>query len=832
MILPPYTMDISFEKESMESMKNKNQTISVFTINDTIAMILLILILYACKAYNYLLFHSISEMISVLVAFGIFVVIWVTRRRIDDDGFMAIFGAGYLNIGIIDLLHTFTFKGMGIAADGTNIPTQLWIGARYLESVIFLTALVLMKRKLKLTTITIMLTFLSLGFILVVLKTPWFPDCFIEDKGLTDFKIWSEYTICFIFISALLFLLFKVKKIDRNIKALLTLSVVTAILQEFVFTLYTTPYDFFNESGHYLKIISFGFLFKAFFITNIQEPSKLLYNNLREREAHYRSLMELSPYAIFILKKGLIADINSAALKILGAETNDKIINKNLLNFIHIDSYKEVETRINAQFTNFLKSDSFEAKIVNLDGKLLYGEIGLTPISDNENNSSQVILRDITEQKKVLEERQKTINFLRIVNNSKTTNELLRDVITYFHKDSNCDAVGIRLNDRDDFPYFETRGFSEEFVISEGRIGKRNDKGEIVRDSDGKPALECMCGNILSGHFDSVKPYYTEFGSFWTNSTSQLFRSVTTDEIPKYTRENCTDSGYESVALIPLKVGTKRIGLLQLNSKCTNTFTFEEIESWERLCGHFAIALAKFQSDDQIKQHAEKLAQTIKELETFSYSLSHDLRAPLHIINGFADILLQDYGDKQDENSRMYLQRIKNAGERMNCLINDILKLSKVTRQEMTINTVDLTSMSRLLIEELRCTEPSRNVEVQIHNALEIKGDGSLLQLALSNLISNAWKYTSKNEVSRIEIGKTKIGNKNAFFISDNGAGFNIDNSENLFIPFRRLHSDSEFPGTGVGLAIVERVIKRHNGSVWADSAVGKGATFFFTIDS
>jgi hypothetical protein len=227
---------------------------------------------------------------------------------------------------------------------------------------------------------------------------------------------------------------------------------------------------------------------------------------------------------------------------------------------------------------------------------------------------------------------------------------------------------------------------------------------------------------------------------------------------------------------------------------------------------------------------ARELAEANRELESFSYSVSHDLRAPLRTIIGFSSALLEDYTETIDSVGQNYLRRIAGGAQKMDVLIQDMLSLSRISRQELEPENVDLSAIAGSIVEELRRDEPQRRVDIVIQPQMPARGDPRMLHLAMSNLVRNAWKYTSKNPEARIEIGSRRQGEDEVFFVRDNGAGFESQYAEDLFSPFKRLHTDSEFPGTGIGLAIVERVIRKHGGRVWAEGQVGKGARFFFTL--
>jgi len=232
-----------------------------------------------------------------------------------------------------------------------------------------------------------------------------------------------------------------------------------------------------------------------------------------------------------------------------------------------------------------------------------------------------------------------------------------------------------------------------------------------------------------------------------------------------------------------------------------------------------------------LHERTDRLNDTIAELESFSYSVSHDLRTPLRGIDGFSQLLLEEYGGELDERAVKYLERICSASQRMGTLIDDMLTLSRITRGVMRREEVDLSEMAGGVVRQLRNTEPGREVEFIIEDGMRVKGgDPGLVKSMLINLISNAWKFTGRVENAKIEFGVDKSGAERVFFIRDNGAGFDMAYGDKLFGPFQRLHLNSEFEGTGIGLAIVDRIVRRHGGSVWGEGEVGKGATFYFTL--
>jgi two-component system, sensor histidine kinase and response regulator len=242
-------------------------------------------------------------------------------------------------------------------------------------------------------------------------------------------------------------------------------------------------------------------------------------------------------------------------------------------------------------------------------------------------------------------------------------------------------------------------------------------------------------------------------------------------------------------------------------------------------------------SEQEARELAEELSELVRdlehknrELESFSYAVSHDLRAPIRRIEGFSRAVQDSYADRLDEAGRHYLERVREASQQMSQLIDDVLYLARVTRAEMREQEVDLSGLVTLLLDRMREAEPARAVETKVRPGVTVLADGQLLRIAMENLLQNAWKFTGQTPLARIEFGVTNVAGEPTYFVRDNGAGFDMAYADRLFGPFQRLHLQSEFPGTGIGLATVQRIIHRHGGRVWAEAQPGQGATFHFTL--
>jgi signal transduction histidine kinase len=488
-----------------------------------IAAVLIAAGLYASSLYSYLLFHSLVELFSILTAFVIFVLAWHSRS-IQDNQYLLFIGIAWLFVGAIELLHTLAYKGLGIFSGYTaDLPTQLWIAFRYLAAVSFLVAPYFIARKADVRKIFTAYLVISAVLVLAIFSGR-FPSCFIEGAGLTPFKIYSEYAIIFIFLAALGLLLRERNSFDRGVLRLMIGAILASVASELSFTQYVSVYGPANMIGHFFLLASMVFIYRAVVVTGIEEPSRLLFRNLKLSE--------------------------------------EKI------------------TRLNAE---------------------------------------------------------------------------------------------LRLN-------------------------------------------------------------------------------------------------------------------------------------------------------------VARLEEANKELEAFSYSVSHDLRAPLRTIDGFGGILLEDYSGTLDDKAKGYLGSIRAASQRMARLIDALLNLSRLGRSELQKAGVDLSAMARSIAEGLKKTQPERDVEFVVADGLKAEGDERLLRVLMDNLLGNAWKFTGRHGRGRIEFGAVRTDGKPAYFVKDDGAGFDTAYADKLFVPFQRLHSAGEFPGTGIGLATVQRIVHRHGGRIWAEGEVGKGATFYFTL--
>lgn len=313
-------------------------------------------------------------------------------------------------------------------------------------------------------------------------------------------------------------------------------------------------------------------------------------------------------------------------------------------------------------------------------------------------------------------------------------------------------------------------------------------------------------------------------------------------------RDEALRRGFRSSAAFPIREAGVVVGAMNVYAAETQFFTPDIIGLMLELAADISFSLDTFagnarreraeaelkelnlELERRVQERTRQLELANKELEAFSYSVSHDLRAPLRSIDGFSQILLKTHHDQMDETGRDYLQRVRRASQRMGHLIDDLLKLAQVARSTIRREAVDLSGLVEQVVDELHRANPERRVRFVSQPGLSVQADAGLLRIAMDNLLGNAWKYTGKKAEAEIEFGKRGVEGKDIFFVRDNGEGFNMDYVHKLFGTFQRLHGTDEFEGTGIGLATVQRIVHRHNGKVWAEGKEGHGATFYFTL--
>uniref|UniRef100_A0A831XN19 histidine kinase n=1 Tax=Geobacter metallireducens TaxID=28232 RepID=A0A831XN19_GEOME len=495
-------------------------------------------------------------------------------------------------------------------------------------------------------------------------------------------------------------------------------------------------------------------------------------DHLTESEERYRLLVDSSPDAILIHAAGRYVFANPAALKLYGAAHPDQLVGRPITDFVHPDSHQAVAERLRLLYNERRPVPLAEQRLIRLDGTVVDVDVISIPFTYLGEPAVQVVLRDISQRKL-----------------AEATIARARDFYVKLFDEFplpvwRADASGYCNYHNRTWLSLTGRTFDEE--AGTGWV-------EALHPDD-----RARCLTLWQEAFTARRPLIVEY------------------------RLRRHDGSYRTILDCSTPYDDLDGEFAGFIGAC--------VDITDRKNAEEEVRRLNAELEERVRERTVLLETANRELESFSYSVSHDLRAPLRHIDGFSAMLLEDCGDSLPETAVSYLERIKTASRRMGQLIDDLLDLSRVSRSAMRRESVDLSRMARELAREYEEANPARRVTFEIADGVVAVGDPTLLRVALHNLLDNAWKYSGKKDSARIRFGETVVDGERAIFVSDDGAGFDMRYVNKLFGPFQRLHSADEFEGTGIGLATVQRIAQRHGGRAWAEGEEGKGATFYLAI--
>jgi PAS domain S-box-containing protein len=785
-----------------------------------VALLFIATVLHLSSLYSYLLFHSLIEVVTVSIAFMLFIITWNARGYLENN-YLRILGIGYAFIALIDLTHTLAYKGINVFKDyGVNLSAQLWITARYLQAITLCAAPFFIKRRLYDPVVVTAYTVAVMFFLFMVFSGN-FPDCFIEEKGLTSFKVNSEYLIT-AFLFASMYLLYRKREhFNQRVFHLTISSIIFTALSEISFITYVSMYGFANMLGHYFKLAAFYLIYRAILVTGIREPFELIFrelneakdklqnirNNLEEEvrerteelqqelaehrrteerliKSEERLRVTLETVQIGIFDWDVESDIWEASPEcytILGYEPQTGPGNyTKWLQQVHPDDRQYLESKITAIYNREPSAKQspvyeHETRLRHASGEYRWEYIKGFGITFNEKGDVTRILgimMDINERKtteiKLVGER----SLLRCIIDS------VSDLI--FFKDRNGAYQGCNKA-------------SEEFIgmPESEQIGKTD-----FDFFDHKMAEEVQKAdrNVI----EKGEPLYVEE---WITTRDGKLQLMDTCKSPYYDPDG------------------EALGIVGISRDITDRKKAEE-----------EIRTLNLELEQRVKDRTAELESSNKELESFVYSISHDLRAPLRHIDGFMELMKKNGVTSLNEKGWQHMDRVSASAQKMGHLIDDLLSFSRIGRQEMTLKEIDLGLIVRKIIKKLNPETAGREIQWIIGDFPSVRGDRILLEIVMMNLLSNAIKFTREKEQAIIEAGSEPSEGETVIFVRDNGVGFEQEYADNLFGVFQRLHSADEFEGTGAGLAMVQRIIHRHGGRVWAEGEVDKGAVFYFSL--
>ncbi len=596
--------------------------------------------LYLTSLYSYLLFHSLAEIFSIIIACGIFMIAWNSRRFLDNH-YLLFIGIAYLFVGGLDLVHTLAYKGMGVFSGyNANLPTQLWIAARYLQSISLLLAPLWIGRKLKINSM--LLAYGVVVALLLLAIFPWqiFPDCFMEGRGLTPFKKISEYIISLILMTAIILLIQRRKEFDDIVFQLLNWSILTTIAAELAFTFYVSVYGLSNLVGHLFKVVSFYLIYKALIETGLVRPYDLLFRNLKKSEEALRFSESKfskafrsspSPVTISSLAEGRYIEVNDSFLQLMGY-SREEVIGHTTLD---LNIWNQPEDR--AKMREILQEQrairDLECAFRTKSGEVRIALLAAEIIEVNGEPHILVVTNDITERKKMEEDLRRTRDELEIrvrqrtaelaeinealqmkiverkeiENRIRATNDLLNlfpkkssrkeyldAVIDLLRSRSQCRCVGIRiLLKKGQIPYESYVGFSQEFWESENWLSINND--------------HCVCIRIISGNPEPQDaPFMTPAGSFRCDNMDQFMATLSAEDRLRF-RCICPQNGFRSAAVIPLRFGKKVLGAIHLADAREGNISLRSVEFIESMSSLIGEAVHRFNLEDDLRESENRL---------------------------------------------------------------------------------------------------------------------------------------------------------------------------------------------------------------------------------
>lgn len=713
--------------------------------------------------HSFSLFHALAELFAVGVAMLTAVVGW-KAYPLSRNNFLMYLACGYFWVGGLDLAHLLTNPGTNVfPVDQSNASTQLWVGTRFIEALIFLTAPLTLGRALRRQRV-----FHAFGLVAVLLVAAVavgvLPDAYIPGHGLTPFKVASEYVIVLLLGAAALLLWRQRQRLDARLVRLMLASIALLGAAELTFTLYRSIGEWPTVLGHVFKLLSYWLVYVGIVETTLTQPFRTL--------ARGASTFDAVPDPTVVVDQaGIVRQGNRAARRFLGL-TEGELLGRHCHDLFHPAGLTRDACPVCRRVDTGAPA---EGLVVELSAHDCWHQISLAPVAGSTNVAAGMVhvSRDITEQ--VLAERALRESEARFRELIETVGDWVwevdeHNVFTYASPRA-FDLLGYRpeeVRGRTPFEFMppqEAERVAAEFSAIAARRAPFSRLENTNRRKDGTLVVLETSG----------APYFDAQGRF---------------------------CGYRGL----------------------------DRDITERKCIERELERYRDHLEQRVEERTRELQTLNRELESFSYTVSHDLRTPLRAINGFSHALREDCGGGLDEQCRAYLGHIHDATMRMSDLIDGLLGLTRVVRGEMHLEQVDLSALAHDLVRTLADAEPGRVVDLHIGPDLGATGDPNLLRPLLQNLLGNAWKFTARREHARIAFDRERRDGRAVFFVRDNGAGFDMRHAHKLFEPFTRLHRQGEYEGTGIGLATVRRIVQRHGGAIWAEGEVGVGATFYFTL--
>jgi PAS domain S-box-containing protein len=767
-----------------------------------LAWILALPILYVISRYNYNLFHSLADGATIVIAASAFTIIWNSRQRLDNGYFLYV-GIAFLFFAILDLIHMLGNKNMGVfPASYGNLGPTFYIASRYVLSISLLIAPFFIRRKLNTALLFAVYSAVTALIILSVFTWNIFPACFVEGVGLTPFKVISDYVICLILLGAIAMMFINRRAFDPRVLKIIVAAIILSIATGLTFTLYSDPFGITNTVGHLFQIASFYLIYLAFIETSLNKPQEILFRKLKLNE---EQLTE-----------------NLKRLDAANAELNQEIAERRRA---------EEELRRQREWLQVTLSSIGDAVIatdatgritfMNAVAEALTGwtltEASQKPVKEIFNIINEYTRHEVENPvAKVLQEGVITglANHTLLVRKDGTEVPIddsaapiqeaggkILGVILIFRDITERKRAEAALRESEQIYHNLFTNITEE-VHFWNLV--RDENGRIInwRLVDANPPTLVTWGRTI----EEIKGKTTDeiFGPGASDHFMGVVRKITEEKVP-FSFEDYFPHLEKYFRFTSVPLGEHFI---------TTGFDITDIKKAQKLA----------------EQNQLQLEMTNKELESFSYSVSHDLRAPLRAIKGYAQMILRKGSDRFDGETRRRFEMITTNAERMGQLIDDLLAFSRLGSQTVAKGSLDMEELIGEVWQELRDINPGREMSLKIGPMPAAWGDKALIRQVYGNLLGNTVKFTQGRNPAVIEAGTCTQDGETVYYVRDNGVGFDMRFYDRLFGVFQRLHSDEKYEGTGIGLALVKRIVIRHGGRIWAEGEEDKGATFYFTL--
>jgi len=548
--------------------------------------------------------------------------------------------------------------------------------------------------------------------------------------------------------------------------------------------------------------------------------------SLLEREARLLAITEGAMDAIILVdSKLIIRHWNPAAENLYGFTEEEAVGQSAAIIFpeprrqAYISALEEF---IHTGQRTFAAETPLEILLIGKHGTEFPIEASISRFQIGDEWHVEYIARDITRRKRAEERRNLTTELLLLLNRSEQDTDVIKEILDKIKEFTGLEAVGIRLQKGDDFPYYESNGFAASFLKVENYLCSYSRDRELLRDEQGRPVLECMCGNILRGRTDPSKYFFTEGGSFWTNSTTHLLATTTVEDRQAVTRNYCNTVGYESVAIVPLHSDDEIIGLIHLVDHRKDMFTLDLIEFFEEMGSSIGIAITG-------KEYQERIERANRELEGYARTVSHDLRGPVSAASMALDMLLSDLEEvempvEKAEQLREMIEAGRSSMSNANNIIESLLAVAEAGEPQ-DVFTVSIEDAVDRVLEENAETIKEKGITVEIASPLgQVLASPTQIYQLFSNLIRNSIKH-NRAESPLIEISSLGVdGTAHTFLVRDNGQGIPDEILDDVFTPFVKAQSID----SGIGLSIVEKIVRAYGGEIRAYN--DNGACFEFTL--